>query len=413
MMRVSVRHGLGVLIIALCCLCGCVTAVPAPPDAAETPQRLLERVKAVAVLAKKRADEVMESAKAVKDAAEKSKNVTGVAHAKAVELREALNAVDKGVEQQQSSGAGSDVVTKVKDVMDVSQKAHEALSAAARMSSFYGTWVTEAVSKAMLSQGIWHGRKVSVGQKEAELVERAWEAKEVMVAFLTNTNTKTNGAFTASMFGGQFAKSAKQKVDAALEISQSLTQPGVKPILTEHLVKAADETEKILKQALGEADTGIREANAAFKEAEGAAKSAALMMDFLEKALYAVKAEGTPKPVTTPGAQLASDRTSLESSGPLGDVSHSSEKESDEISATTVNSALSNIGKTGTTTVSPQEHNAADKSKETDAADANAPGSTADTTVRDAWSADSSVSPSWVRTPLLLVVGVLGLLAVC
>ncbi|KEG07364.1 hypothetical protein DQ04_10021000 [Trypanosoma grayi] len=41
------------------------------------------------------------------------------------------------------------------------------------------------------------------------------------------------------------------------------------------------------------------------------------------------------------------------------------------------------------------------------------PNSNADTTVRDAWSADSTVSPSWVRTPLLLVVGVLGLLAVC
>ncbi|KEG08771.1 hypothetical protein DQ04_06471000 [Trypanosoma grayi] len=227
-------------------------------------------------------------------------------------------------------------------------------------------------------------------------------------------------------------------------------------------MKAAEETEKMLKKAFEEAPTVITRATAAYDGAENASKSAALVTQLLEKALTFVEQEGKAEPVIVTEAppvahpytdirhreshnnypeetQLSDNSTAVhhseqqeppsppadvvwpsapaghpQSPEPIGNGSDPTEIKPRETSLTAVGGATGAAPETtGATPATPQEHNAADKSKDTDAAGANSPDSTADVTLCDVWSADGSVGPSRVRTPLLLVVGVLGLLAAC
>ncbi|KEG05264.1 hypothetical protein DQ04_24421000 [Trypanosoma grayi] len=212
-------------------------------------------------------------------------------------------------------------------------------------------------------------------------------------------------------------------------------------------MKAAEETEKMLKKALEEAPTVITRATAAYDGAENASKSAVLVMQLLEKALTQGKKgvkeapaasqdrspartftgqthgdshnighrQGQPSSPSTPRQHSAQQQAPNPTEG-AGSPSDTSKKKSDEISSTRVRGNTGgDTDKASTSTVSTQAHSATQSREEKDDAGAplTGPNSNADTTLRDVWSADSSVSPSWVRTPLLLVVGVLGLLAVC
>ncbi|KEG08417.1 hypothetical protein DQ04_07231020 [Trypanosoma grayi] len=150
----------------------------------------------------------------------------------------------------------------------------------------------------------------------------------------------------------------------------------------------------------------------------------------------------------------------LEAPSAVDEAPHSAKPEQNEIPATTVDSNTgSETDTTNTFTVSAHDHNATESSEETSVSDTNTPdinrpavditapdtnqspsvpseektaveslenaasqaadapltppNSDVHNTLQDIRSMDSSVSPSWVRTPLLLVVGVLGLLAVC
>ncbi|KEG05130.1 hypothetical protein DQ04_27151000, partial [Trypanosoma grayi] len=92
------------------------------------------------------------------------------------------------------------------------------------------------------------------------------------------------------------------------------------------------------------------------------------------------------------------------------DESHSQSLPQDPPSSTSTAEKPSTEHKAGTTATdtaqSPSEPS--EKATSAESIENNGPN-----TLRDVRSADSSVSPAWVRTPLLLVVGVLGLLAVC
>ncbi|KEG08772.1 hypothetical protein DQ04_06471010 [Trypanosoma grayi] len=173
------------LVIALCCLCGCVSAGGMTQDDAAT-HDLLGRVKAMAEKSREGADEVKADVYDFKAEAEKTRTVADSALKKAVELLEVKKALDKGGEQQQEGNGMNNVVKLAKVAADEVEKVHDAFFfAVGKTASFFFrcVGVTCGPPRHGTSCAVWDERKANVGLEASESVTQAWKKKDEIVAF--------------------------------------------------------------------------------------------------------------------------------------------------------------------------------------------------------------------------------------
>ncbi|KEG08776.1 hypothetical protein DQ04_06471050 [Trypanosoma grayi] len=226
---------------------------------------------------------------------------------------------------------------------------------------------------------------------------------EEAVTVLTAAENSAVEALQAMRSVAQQTEEANRKAREAQQHAWNLKVTGAPLSKDEKLVSAAEETERMLKETLAAADKVISKSEAANKGTEDASKAAALMGEYIAKGISLVEEKVkaySPPPENSSSEERGGETVTADMNAPDSNLPGAD--------ATVINGEQSPPGPLEKDTAAESM-----KSGDSQTAETDAPGSTADVTLRDVWSADSSVSPSWVRTPLLLVVGVLGLLAVC
>ncbi|KEG06358.1 hypothetical protein DQ04_14431010 [Trypanosoma grayi] len=461
----TVRCVVCVLAAALCCTALCVAAAAAgeiPHGDAETPQFLLERVKQVAVDLKENTDRLKEGKEGATNGVAQVKAAVEAARKKALELREAAKVVDGEVGAQHASESRVTVVRLAREVADMSAEAIQALSAPEQQISRLSILASSMIRDVTTHKPIWEAPKLDDEQEASKDFAEAREHRDALTASLAKIVDGANAAVEAERSVEGCAQNASQKAETA--IGRYFSRNGVQGVdLTkEDLLKTAEETVEMLEKALKAAVTINDNVTTAFKESDNASQSATLMVQLLDDALNPGKKrrkDTSTKLNDLPPEHLpTSEKQPIDSNGgmtppssgtgdpkALSDVPHPPKNELDELPVTTESSTIESIAeKTATSKLTTKDPNDADSSQETDAAGKNTPESNlpgakststneaessaapsekdketqsmtsdANKTIRDIISADSSVSPPWLRTPLLLVVSVLGLLSVC
>ncbi|KEG07668.1 hypothetical protein DQ04_09141020 [Trypanosoma grayi] len=457
MMAAVVRPALFVVAVVLCCVCGCAAATTEGIGDEEQVIVALQKAKGKALEAKEAVNEAKSKVEAIKQA-----TVQFEAEAKtALQAATALNAAVK--EKTGNKLADIDGVaglvntakdttnTSFKCVILIGKKVTEAVEATTRAGQLF--------TAAQNSAGSAQEEVDEVLSEEAERAQKAFEdLSEVLSALKLAQNSAEETKNAATKDGAAF-----KAMDSAEKAYKSVNdETAVKPsTVTQELTEAAKEAVGFTTAAVGHAEKASSAVNEASKQASNAVSSAESRLKDIEVALKLLKPrekvpdaspeDAHPAQLPRPGEarevapghglpqdSLRSTSTSEKSSDhQLTDVSLESTTEThapgtteaqgpqDSVSESPKElggiTTTSGSGTSGTeddttrgSTVSAQGPNAADNSRKTDAADKNAPDTNANNPLQGIASADSSVSPLWVRTPLLLVVvGVLGLLVVC
>ncbi|KEG07101.1 hypothetical protein DQ04_10911020 [Trypanosoma grayi] len=452
-MPIIARHVLCALAIVLCCTFGCVAADDATVGGVLSPKVALQLLIEDARSVKGLTSEVKQAANNANETANEAKAVGKASYDKTTRFVSALRSMRDTLERDAVGGDEESVKEQVLGVVMQSEKAYDALSAAADGAASLEWWLPHAVRWATEPQENWKKQRSTLGPKTSKLLNDAWEKKEEMVTFLTEANTSAWKANAVAVLGN---KSAEVAATNAKSLKEKITKNQEK----DKWVEVAEQIEKLAKQALEEANKIPGLTDTLVGAAEKAFKSAETMIGFLESALEAFEGEGEPEAVKAPakpslpgqsqgeaeqgpqdrihtpvlhgaqhssqqtaGTAPASGHTAPEAQAAFDNASNPSTMASDENPPTTVDD------NTGSETEKPGINTAqssagsSEKDKAAESVDTSAsqaahaslipPTNNANNTLQDILSADSSVCPSWVRTPLLLVAGVLGLLAVC
>ncbi|KEG06482.1 hypothetical protein DQ04_13711000 [Trypanosoma grayi] len=290
--------------------------------------------------------------------------------------------------------------------------------------------------------------------REVELVLAAFVKPSEVLTSLSQTRSSAENAHKAAAMDLNVFIAVYSAEDALALLEKN---PAESPVLvTKELKEATSNAALFAEAAVGHVEAASTAADKASEHAEKAITSAGSWLEQIEAALKRLKerpkgSKHTPDasqpPPLKPAVQtkdaldnrdlLRSVSTAMKTSDnqkanmspastptkhnpgspkarrEVGDVSDTPKELADNTERSETGTRGSEDDTTRASTVSAQGLSAADSSKETDAAGKNAPETDAHNTLQDIRSMDSSVSPPWVRTPLLLVAGVLGLLAVC
>ncbi|KEG05753.1 hypothetical protein DQ04_18731000 [Trypanosoma grayi] len=239
---------------------------------------------------------------------------------------------------------------------------------------------------------------------EAARVLQAFEKLPGVVTKLSDAERTADKLYTDVSSAGNavFAIDSAEIASKCLDKNTASTSLSV----IQELKKAANEAVELTQAAVEDAENASRAAEEASKHAGDALNSAESQLEQIDAALKALKKREKEPESSSADVQAAPPPPSESPD----DESHSQSLPQDPPSSTSTAEKPSTQQKAGTTATdtaqSPSEPS--EKATAAESIENNGPN-----TLSDARNTDSSVSPSWVRTPLLLVVGVLGLLAVC
>ncbi|KEG10532.1 hypothetical protein DQ04_03611070 [Trypanosoma grayi] len=465
MMAAVGRPALFVVAVVLCCVCGCAAA----PDVSVSAQRKeaevhflnVEKKKAVLTYlneAKKKALKVQEAVKEARnevDGIKNSKEQLTAEVKKASVAAVELNKKMKGYEKLKRENI-ADVVLSLGEVVPKFEKASNLSNALLMGVAKILSKATEAEKWALESELASSNAAIKANTNVAALAEeaseKAGEVKKLLAqAQAGDQSARVNGAWK------EYSRYAAEKAKEALKYAKQkngVLWNGWSD--QDKLNDFVDHAQQSAEKAVEGATKDLNAANKVLELVERAAKSFELWLNKIDIALDAVanpKTESNPLstsgkpsrlpvpapeashghashhgeprstvPVINPSEKQQTDSVAgstpvsgrPEPQRPLSDAPDTPKEELHAIPATTVSSvSRSGTGATETSSGTAQGPNAADSGEETEATGINAPESNAHNTLQDIMSADSSVSPSWVRTPLLVVVGGMGLLAVC
>ncbi|KEG08705.1 hypothetical protein DQ04_06611040 [Trypanosoma grayi] len=402
MMAAVVRPALFVVAVVLCCVCGCAAATAEGIGDEEQVIVALQNARKKALDAQ---DAVIDSKKAVdaiKEATDSFKSLADKASNAAAELHKKV----KGMNDGETNIAGVDSLAKT--AMDAAKASHESVTSieknvnkAVGVTTNAGKLLTESERMAGSAAA---GEKVVIS-REAGLVQAAFKRLLDVLSVLkevqnraeeaTSAATKDGAAFNAMGSGEKAYKCATDTTSCTLSAA-------VKQLKT-----IADEAVTFTKAAADHAETA---SSAAIKASGHAANAVSSAESQLQQITATVK---VLKPRKKEPAEPSHDESNSQSLPQVPSSSTSTgDKPSDQQQADTT------ATHTTQSTSVPSEEKTATESLEnaaSQAADAplTPPKSDVQNTLSDARNTDSSVCPPWARTPLLLVVGVLGVLAVC
>ncbi|KEG07943.1 hypothetical protein DQ04_08421030 [Trypanosoma grayi] len=404
MMAAVGRPALFVVAVVLCCVCGCA-ATPAVGDRKQRKEEVALDLKQ----AKGKVDQTRNALKEAKSKVDAINSATEQFKAAAGKASEAAAALDHKVKavvniEQNNIAAVSDLA---KTAMNTAKASHESVAS-------IGNEVTKAVDATATARKLLAEAQGLARSTAAEPVEGiSTEAKLAQDAFVQLSEMLT--ALTQTQNSAGEAKKAATTSDDALKASNSAKKaydyvkdknPSTPSTLTEDLKKAVEEAVKSAKAAVADAAAASSAATEVSKHAEKAVKTAESQLGQIEAALKELKTPEKDPEDSTEDPQTPSPPPSE----PSHDEAQGQSLQQDPLSTTSTGEKPSDEQDAGTTTTDTEKSSSVPSEQKTAAKPMK---SNANNPLQGIPSADTSASPSWVRTPLLLVVGVLGLLAVC
>ncbi|KEG05559.1 hypothetical protein DQ04_20511000 [Trypanosoma grayi] len=330
------------------------------------------------------------------------------------------NVGENTVAQQENAAK---VTSLAKEVLSATKTSHKSVTSLCEKVMQAEKATTNAEKLLTEAEGIAGSAADNVEEvitKKAKLAREEFEKLSAVLKELSGAQKCSEEAkktLTNEVNAFYAMKSAEEALGFSNEITAQTLSTGIKD-----LKAAAKKATDLATAAVNGASAASNAADKATGNADTAVKSAELWLEEIEAALKALQNPQKKSDVSPEDSQSSSHQPSE----PSQDEAHSQSLPPDPPSSTSTDEKPSGQQKAGTTmtdteqsTSVPSEEKTVAESLENAASQAaDAPPtpskSDAQNTLSDAPSRDSSVSPPWVRTPLLLVVvGVLGLLAVC
>ncbi|KEG06705.1 hypothetical protein DQ04_12661000 [Trypanosoma grayi] len=291
----------------------------------------------------------------------------------------------------------TEVASLANKAVSTTKTSHESVALLCKKVKEAGEATTRAGNLVADAQGMSRSAAADADEvvsKEAELAQKAFEKLLVVLRGLSGAqkcSEETKEDATTEAYAFNAMNSAKEAFGFFKEET-----PKAPLIVTEGLQNAAKKAADLAKDAAGDAAAASSTAKEASGHAENTVKSAEAWLGQIEDSLKPLKKQ-EKGPESSPPE-------------PSQDESHSQSLTQDPLASSSTGGKPSDQQKADTTATDTEKSSSVPSEVNRDT---NSIKSNVHNTLSDVRRTDSSVSPPWVRTPLLLVVGVLGLLAVC
>ncbi|KEG07670.1 hypothetical protein DQ04_09141040 [Trypanosoma grayi] len=418
MMAAVGRPALFVVAVALCCMGGCAAA---PAESGSKQRRgvlvELEDARKKAVDAQNAVNDAMNAVVEIKQATDNFKTAADKASKAATELNKKVKEKDNGELKDTAN-----VATLANDALTATKKSHESVGLLCKKTTEAVEATTRAGTLFTEAEGMAGGASDNVGKVATKEAKRAPDVivklSEVLTALKQAQKCSEEAKKAATTEGNAFY--AMNSADEGLGFLKEITAP--KPLsVTKELKDATEKIADLTKAAVKGADGALAAVKEVSGHADKAVKSAESLLKDIDVALQALKTRENESEVSPSDA----DSPPPSPSEPSQDEAQGQSLQQEPLSSSSTGEKPSDQQEAGTAAADtekspsvPSEEKTAAESLEnaaSQAADAPLipPNINVHNTLSDARRVDSSVSPPWVRTPLLLVAGVLGLLAVC